>query len=73
MSGTTTIQIDKKLLKELKELKDYPEQTYKSLLRNLIDTYKKVKERDQYDKFLHYIQQKKMKELWDNKHDENWE
>lgn len=28
--------------------------------------------RDQYGKFLHKIQQHKMKELWDNKEDESW-
>jgi len=33
----------------------------------------KLKERDQYDKFLHKIQQPKMRELWDNKEDEIWE
>jgi hypothetical protein len=27
----------------------------------------------QYDEFLHKIQQKKMKELWDNKNDKEWE
>jgi hypothetical protein len=26
-----------------------------------------------YDKFLHIIQQQKMKELWDNKADEAWQ
>lgn len=26
----------------------------------------------QYDKFLHKVQQAKMKELWDNKDDEAW-
>lgn len=31
------------------------------------------KEKNQYDEFLHKIQQKKMKELWDNKDDEAWE
>jgi AbrB family looped-hinge helix DNA binding protein len=34
---------------------------------------KKSRESDQYDKFLHQIQQQKMKELWDNKEDEAWE
>jgi len=28
---------------------------------------------DKYDKFLHKIQQPKMKELWDNPQDEVWE
>mgnify|MGYP001567318593 CR=1 FL=1 len=30
-------------------------------------------QRKQCDKFLHKIQQEKMKELWDNKADEEWE
>jgi hypothetical protein len=30
---------------------------------------KKIKQ----DKFLHYAQKDKMKELWDNKEDEAWE
>ncbi len=29
--------------------------------------------KNDYDTFLHKIQQNKMKELWDNKEDENWE
>jgi len=32
-----------------------------------------LKKRNQYDEFLHKIQQPKMKELWDNKEDEVWE
>ena len=32
-----------------------------------------VKKRNQYDEFLHKIQKEKMKELWDNKEDEEWE
>jgi hypothetical protein len=31
------------------------------------------REKNQYDEFLHNIQQRKMKELWDNKEDESWE
>ena len=34
---------------------------------------KRIKKRNQYDRFLHKIQQAKMKELWDNKEDEAWE
>jgi hypothetical protein len=33
----------------------------------------KLRERNQYDEFLHKIQQPKMKEVWDNKYDEAWE
>ena len=40
----------------------------------MIKNFKNVKERDQYDKYLHVIQKKKMKELWDNKEDdEEWD
>lgn len=35
--------------------------------------FKNVKKRNQYDEFLHKIQQQKMKELWDNKEDKTWE
>jgi len=34
---------------------------------------KNIKKKNQYDEFLHKIQQQKMKELWDNKEDEAWE
>lgn len=40
---------------------------------HIIKIYEEVKKRNQYDEFLHKIQQKKMKELWDNKADEVWE
>jgi predicted nucleotidyltransferase component of viral defense system len=73
MSEVTTIQLDKKIVRELKDVKEYPEQTYSALLQKLIALFKRVKERDQYDKFLHTIQQQKMRELWDNKADEAWE
>jgi hypothetical protein len=73
MSEVTTIQLDKKIVRELKDAKEYPEQTYSALLQKLIILFKRVKERDQYDKFLHTIQQQKMRELWDNKADEAWE
>lgn len=69
----TTIQLDKTIVRQLKEVKEYPEQSYNALIARLIETFKKAKERDQYDKFLHYIQKQKMKELWDNKDDEAWE
>jgi hypothetical protein len=39
----------------------------------IIKFYKLAKKRNQYDEFLHKIQQPKMKELWDNKEDEDWE
>ena len=69
----TTIQIDKEILDALKELKNYPRQTYNELISELINFYKNVSINNQYDEFLHKIQQEKMQELWDNKEDEAWE
>lgn len=69
----TTIQIDKEILDALKELKNHPRQTYNELILELINFYKNVSINNQYDEFLHKIQQEKMKELWDNKEDEAWE
>ena len=73
MSYTTTIQLDKSAVKALKEIKEYPRQTYNELVLHLVELAKKTKMRNQYDEFLHKIQQPKMKELWDNKKDEAWE
>ena len=39
----------------------------------MIQVFKNVKKRNQYDEFLHKIQKSKMKELWDNSLDEEWE
>ncbi|MFA4906842.1 MAG: hypothetical protein WC602_01055 [archaeon] len=73
MQNVTTIQIEKKVLDELKKTKNYPRQTYSELILELTKTYRKFKVKNQYDEFLHKIQQEKMKELWDNKYDEAWE
>ena len=69
----TTIQLNKKLVESLQKNKQYPRQTYNELIAQMIKVFKSVKAKDQYDKFLHKIQQQKMKELWDNKEDEAWE
>jgi hypothetical protein len=73
MSDSTTIQLDKSVVKSLKQIREYPRQTYNELITRLIELFKNVKKRNQYDEFLHKIQQQKMKELWDNKEDEAWE
>lgn len=70
---TTTIQLKKDVLESLKKLKDHPRQSYNELIQKMIRTYEDVKKRNQYDEFLHKIQQMKMRELWDNKEDEEWE
>lgn len=73
MNKPTTIQLDKSLLKSLKKNKEFPRQTYNELIAHMVKVFENVKKNDQYDKFLHKIQQHKMKELWDNKEDEEWE
>ena len=72
MTEVTTIQLDKTIVRKLKGVKEYPEQTYNALIERMVDTFKAVKGKDQYDKFLHHIQKHKMKKLWDNKDDEAW-
>ena len=57
---------------KLKKVREYPRQTYNELLEHLVSVFVSVKKRNQYDEFLHKIQQPKMKELWDNKEDEAW-
>lgn len=70
--ATTTIQLDKSLVKSLKEAQEYPRQTYNELIMHMVKIFQAVKKRNQYDQFLHKIQQAKMKELWDNEEDEVW-
>ena len=69
----STVLLEKKIIGDLKKIKEYPRQTYNELLSKMILIFKKAKERNQYDAFLHKIQQQKMKELWDNSEDEAWE
>ena len=69
----TTIQLDKSLVNSLKEVREYPRQTYNELIKNMVQVFQNVKKKNQYDEFLHKMQQAKMKELWDNKEDEAWE
>ncbi|MBI2004302.1 hypothetical protein HYS72_02445 [Candidatus Pacearchaeota archaeon] len=69
----STILIDKRVIELLKETKDYPKQTYNELLEKMAKIFLVLKKRNQYDEFLHKIQQPKMKELWGNKEDEFWD
>ncbi len=71
--NVTTVQLDKSLVNNLKDIKEYPRQTYNELISRMIEIFKSIKKKNQYDEFLHKIQQPKMKELWDNKEDEAWE
>ena len=73
MSEKTTILLDKKVVELLKESKEYERQTYNELVEKMAKFFLTMKQRNQYDEFLHKIQQEKMKELWDNPEDEVWE
>ena len=65
--------MSKPTLDKLKTIKEYPRQTYNELINKMIEIYVSEKNNNQYDNFLHKIQQLKMKELWDNKNDEIWD
>jgi len=71
--ASTTIQLEKDLVARLQKTKEYPRQTYNELIAKMLLAFEAAKKRNQYDAFLHKVQQAKMKELWDNKDDEAWE
>lgn len=73
MSNMTTIQLDKSVVNALKKIRENPRQTYNELIIHMIEIFTNVKKKNQYDEFLHKIQQQKMNELWHNKEDEAWE
>lgn len=73
MSDFSTIQLSKDIIQALKQIKDYPRQTYNDLMKQMIRAYTSLKNNNQYDEFLHKIQAAKMNELWDNVHDEVWD
>ncbi len=73
MQEVSTIQLTKEVINELKKAKEYPKQSYNELLEKMAQIFIAIKKRNQYDEFLHKIQQPKMKELWDNEDDEAWE
>ena len=73
MKAISTIQLDREAIEQLKQAKEYPRQTYAELIKKMTKLFSESQKRNQYDEFLHKIQQPKMKELWDNKEDEAWE
>ncbi|MFC1648690.1 hypothetical protein ACFL1B_04500 [Nanoarchaeota archaeon] len=73
MNEKSTILLQKRTISMLKKVKDSPRQTYDEIIQEMSKNFLKMKQRNQYDEFLHKIQQTKMKELWDNKEDEAWE
>lgn len=73
MTKQSTILLNKELIEMLKKAREHPRQTYNELVEKMLSVFLKIKGRNQYDEFLHKIQQPKMKELWDNKEDDAWE
>lgn len=73
MAESSTILLDKQVIELLKKSREHPKQTYNELIGKMAQLIIKLRERNQYDEFIHKIQQPKMKELWDNKEDEAWE
>lgn len=69
----TTIQLEKRVVKELRQAKEYPEQTYNVLIEKMVKAFRQAMRVDQFDKFLLEAQRAKMKELWENADDEAWE
>lgn len=70
--ATTTIQLKKSVVKELKSIRKWPRETCNETISNLIEMAKESKKRTQYNEVNPKIQQAKMKELWDNPEDETW-
>lgn len=73
MQDKSTILLRKKTINLLKKAKSHPRQSYDELIETMGETYLALKKQNQYDEFLHKIQQPKMKELWDNPEDEVWD
>jgi len=69
----STILLNKDIIELIKKAREHPRQTYNEILEKMAKNFIKMKEKNQYDEFLHKIQQEKMKELWNNKEDEEWE
>ena len=73
MAQQSTILLDKRLIEMLQKAREHPRQTYNELIGKMLKVVLALRERNQYDEFLHKIQQTKMREIWDNKYDEIWE
>ena len=73
MVENSTILLNRGVINLLRKAKEHPKQTYNEIIGKMAKIILKLKERNQYDEFLHKIQQPKMKEIWDNKEDEIWE
>ena len=66
----TTIQLNKSVVKALKQIKKYPRETYSEIILSLIESAKEMKE---FDKFVQEAQKTKMRELWGEGDYSAWE
>ena len=73
MNELTTIQIHRSTSRSLKETRIYSRETYDEIIMRLVEMYNSLEKKNHYDEFLHRIQQNKMRELWDNEEDEEWD
>ena len=70
--AVTTIQLRKSVVKALNAIKKYPRETYSEIITDLIEFTKSSRTNKEYEEFIKAAQEKKMKELWENKEDEVW-
>ena len=73
MSELTTIQIRKSTSRSLKETMMYRRETYDEAIVRLVGLFNSMERKNQYDEFLHKVQQQKMRELWHNEDDGEWD
>ena len=66
----TTVQLNKSVVKALKQIKKYHRETYNEIIQDLIKTAEEAKE---FDKSMQEAQKAKMKELWGDGDYSAWE
>lgn len=72
MAEVTTVQLEKRVVRELRGIRKYPRQTYNEVILDLIKKTRAPKKGSGYDDFVKESQRAKMRELWGNKEDEAW-
>lgn len=73
MTDNSTIQLRKDVIAQLKQAKEYERQTYNELIEKMTQTFMQLRKRNQYDEFLHKVQQPKVRELWGSSDDDVWD
>lgn len=73
MADSSTIQLRKDVIALLKEAKEYERQTYNELIEKMTQTFIQLRKTNQYDEFLHKVQQHKVRELWGSSDDDVWD